>query len=265
MKTIFVTGDDYRHLFMIYKFSKYFNDFAWIIEKRDINLNHNYLIKKSILYKNHIENFIKIQKQYFYKEGKSFFNSNKKKIYFLDRNKISSNKFNDQIFDLIKKYRPNILISYGCQKIDIKKIKTKKIKLLNIHGGLLPDYKGVNTNFWPHYKNKSNYVGLTLHSLERKVDSGNIFFQTSVEITNKDTINTLSCKAIKNFADIVPKKILLLLKKNFYAKGFKIQSKSKLFLKKDFDPSHIHKAYENLNNFIKMKKNNSKPKLINIF
>ena len=46
MKTIFVTGDDYRHLFMIYKFSKYFNDFVWVIEKRSINLNHITLKKK---------------------------------------------------------------------------------------------------------------------------------------------------------------------------------------------------------------------------
>jgi len=104
-----------------------------------------------------------------------------------------------------------------------------------------------------------------LHSLDQKVDSGNIFFQTSVEITKKDTVNTLSCKAIKNFSDIVPKKISLLLKKNFYAKGIKTNSKSKLFLKKDFNPKYINKAYKNLNNHIKIKKNNSKPKLINIF
>ena len=76
-----------------------------------------------------------------------------------------------------------------------------------------------------------------MHSLERKVDTGNIFFQTSVKITKKDTVNTLSCKAIKNFSEVVPKKIVLLLKKNFYAKGVKTKSKSKLFLKKDFDPS----------------------------
>ena len=268
MKTIFVTGDDYRHLFMIYKFSKYFNDFVWVIEKRSINLNHITLKKKSKIYKNHIEDFNKVQRKFFYKTGMSFFNLNKKKIQFLDRKKISSEEFNEKIYNLVKKFKPNILVSYGCQKIDvrkIKRIKKLKIKFFNIHGGLLPKYRGVNTNFWPHYKNNCNYIGLTLHSLNQKIDSGNVFFQSSVKITKKDTVNSLSCKAIKNFANKTPDKLSILLKKKFSSKGIRIKIKKKLFLKKDFEPKFIKIAYRNLREYLKRNEKIKQPKLINIF
>ncbi len=268
MKTIFITGNDYRHLFMIYKFSKYFNNFAWVIEKRSINLNHDTLKKKSKIYKNHIDDFNKVQRKFFYKKGHSFFNLNKKKIHFLDRKKISSNEFNEKIFNFVKKFKPNILVSYGCQKIDvrkIKKLKKLKIKFFNIHGGLLPKYRGVNTNFWPHYNNNCNYIGLTLHSLDQKIDGGNVFFQSSVKITKKDTINSLSCKAIKNFANITPNKLSILLKKKFNSKGIKIKVKKKLFLKKNFEPKLIKIAYRNLRKYLKKNEKIKEPKLINIF
>lgn len=268
MKTIFITGNDYRHLFMIYKFSKYFNNFAWVIEKRSINLNHDTLKKKSKIYKNHIDDFNKVQRKFFYKKGMSFFNLNKKKIHFLDRKKISSNEFNEKIFNFVKKFKPVILVSYGCQKIDvrkIKKLKKLKIKFFNIHGGLLPKYRGVNTNFWPHYNNNCNYIGLTLHSLDQKIDGGNVFFQSSVKITKKDTVNSLSCKAIKNFANITPDKLSILLKKKFNSKGIKIKVKKKLFLKKNFEPKLIKIAYSNLRKYLKKNEKIKEPKLINIF
>ena len=72
MKTIFVTGDDYRHLFMIYKFSKYFNNFVWVIETRHLLLNLYHSEKKSKIYKNNIEDFNREQRKFFYKTGMSF-------------------------------------------------------------------------------------------------------------------------------------------------------------------------------------------------
>ena len=35
-------------------------------------------------------------------------------------------------------------------KININKIRNNKMRFFNIHGGILPKYRGVNTNFWPH-------------------------------------------------------------------------------------------------------------------
>ena len=76
---------------------------------------------------------------------------------------------------MIEKFNPNVIFSYGCQKYQ-KKFYKKKHTLLNIHGGILPYYE-VNTNFWPHFNNDSNKVGLTLHEINKNIDGGDIFFQ----------------------------------------------------------------------------------------
>ena len=51
-----------------------------------------------------------------------------------------------------------------------------------------------------------------MHELSEKIDSGNIFFQETANIEKKDTINSLSCKVIKNFCKTKIKKIFYLLK-----------------------------------------------------
>ena len=46
MKTIFITGNHPRHVYLVKKFSNFFKNFKWIVEVREINKNHNILKKK---------------------------------------------------------------------------------------------------------------------------------------------------------------------------------------------------------------------------
>ena len=262
MKTIFITGNHSRHIYLVKKFTKLFANFKWIMETRDININDRVLKKKSKLYKKHILDFKKKEKILF-KGTSSFLKRKKKEIINIKRDEINSFQFNKEILKIIKKFKPKILFSYGCQKIDILKIRNKKIRCFNIHGGLLPKYRGVNTNFWPHKNSESNSIGLTLHELTDKIDSGDIYFQTTVSINKYDTINSLSCKAVMNFCNKVPKKIFYALKKDFQIKGIKFKTNSKTWMKKDFKPNDIKVAYRNFKNFLK-NENIEKPPLINI-
>ena len=209
MKALFITGDHLRHTYLVYKFSKFFKNFNWIVEKREININHKKLSSNK-LYLKHIKDFKK-QEKIFFNKSKNFFKKEKKRLVILDRSKTTSDDFNFTILNEIKKNNIDIIFSYGCRKIDVDPIKKRKIKCFNIHGGILPKYKGVNTNFWPHVQNESNLVGITMHELSEKIDSGNIFQETA-NIEKKDTINSLSCKVIKNFCKTKIKKIFYLLK-----------------------------------------------------
>ena len=112
--------------------------------------------------------------------------------------------------------------------------------------------------------NESNMIGLTLHKLDEKIDSGDIFFQTTVDIEKKDTINSLSCKAIINFCDFTPKKIYSKIKINPNVKGIRFKSKHRLYKKVDFKSSDLKKAYKNFKIYLNSKKNKKKPRLINI-
>ncbi len=265
MKTIFITGNHPRHIHLVKKFSRFFKNFLWIIEVRDINLNHLTLKKRSRIYSKHILDF-KSKENFFFKNTKKFLKKSSIKITSIKRKKNNSLKFNKIVSDKIKNFQPQFLFSYGCQKIDIKNLKkiNKNLRSFNIHGGLLPKYRGVNTNFWPHWNSDSCNIGLTLHDISEKIDCGNIFYQTSVSIKANSTINTLSCEATKNFCNNVPKKIYFLLRKNSKIKGIKYKTNSKLWKKKDFTPKDLTIAYKKFDNFLKTKKYKNKPKLINI-
>ena len=77
----------------------------------------------------------------------------------------------------------------------------------------------------------SNYIGLTMHDLTDKIDAGDIFYQTSATIENDPTINSLSCKATKNFAKLCQEN-LFVFKKNFNLKGIKYKTRSKMWKKR---------------------------------
>ena len=67
---------------MVKEFTQFFSQFEWIVEKRDLNVNHKFFSKKSLIYKKHVNDFKKKEKKYF-KDGKIFFNLKKKKCFLL--------------------------------------------------------------------------------------------------------------------------------------------------------------------------------------
>lgn len=262
MKVIFITGNHTRHVYLVKKFSKFFKDFRWIVEKREININHEKLKRNKIYFK-HINDFKK-QENYFFKNCKKFLRKKRKNLVFVTRSKTNLINFNKIIFQKIEQYKPQVIFSYGCRKIDVSLIKKNGLRCFNIHGGLLPKYRGVNTNFWPHVNNESNLVGITMHDLSDKIDSGNIFFQESAQIEKKDTINSLSCKVIKNFCDRKIGKIYNFLLKKRFSKGVKFKTSYKVWKKKDFHPRFIKIATKNFEKFKIDKINKKKYKLINV-
>ena len=87
---------------------------------------------------------------------------------------------------------------------DILEISKFKI---NIHGGLLPEYRGCNPIEWSII-NKEKYAGVTMHEMTSLIDEGNIIDRVIVPIEFTDTWIDVGKKIrkktdimIKNFVD----------------------------------------------------------------
>jgi len=77
-------------------------------------------------------------------------------------------------------------------------IDTINIGILNAHMGYLPDYRGMNVLEWSLFYNKP--VGVTLHMIDRGIDTGDILSFREIPIEKGDTIDDLRNKsAIANF------------------------------------------------------------------
>lgn len=75
-------------------------------------------------------------------------------------------------------------------------------KLYNIHFSLLPQYKGMYTSAIP-ILNGEKVTGVTLHKIDRGIDTGDIIAQKSFEIKDNDTCRDIYIKLIKSGINLV--------------------------------------------------------------
>ncbi|MCX6135466.1 MAG: formyltransferase family protein [Ignavibacteriales bacterium] len=75
-------------------------------------------------------------------------------------------------------------------------------KLFNVHFSLLPEYKGAFTSVWP-ILNGEDHSGVTLHLIDRGIDTGDILFQRRIQISPTETARDLYFKYIKVGTNLV--------------------------------------------------------------
>lgn len=69
-------------------------------------------------------------------------------------------------------------------------------RMVNMHLGLSPYYRGTATNFYPLLNEEPEYVGATIHLIDAGIDSGPILRHARPEIVADDRPHTIGCKTI---------------------------------------------------------------------
>lgn len=84
----------------------------------------------------------------------------------------------------IRELGPDLIISYSApQVIRAELLGVPKYGVINVHGALLPDYRGLLPSFWYLY-NEEKLGGATVHYMSAKIDDGDIIAQGSVDISD---------------------------------------------------------------------------------
>ncbi len=127
------------------------------------------------------------------------FNSKKRVNSVLSKHNIPTIKLEKGInskssIDLIKAYKPDLLISIDANQIFKKAIIDLAPKgCLNVHGSLLPKYRGRFPSFWV-LKHNEKETGVTVFFVDEGIDSGPIIVQKRIDIpkgmTQKKLIET---------------------------------------------------------------------------
>ena len=84
--------------------------------------------------------------------------------------------------EFVKNHQTDLIINARTRFIYKNKIlKLPKIAAINIHHGLLPDYRGTMCDLWALQDDRP--TGFTIHVMDKKIDNGSIIkrVQTSVE------------------------------------------------------------------------------------
>jgi folate-dependent phosphoribosylglycinamide formyltransferase PurN len=121
-------------------------------------------------------------------------------------------------------------------------------RMLNLHLGLSPYYRGTGTNFYPLLNEEPEYVGATIHLLDAGIDSGPIVGHARPVIEATDQPHTIGCKAI---AAGVGRMILALHALEAGSLTTIPQWKppsARLYLRKDYHPRQVVALYEKMEN-----------------
>ena len=235
-RILIISGDLLKHRYVAIKILKKFKNSSVIFEKYPKKINKNYSKDKSKSIINHFKKVHFYEEKYFKYFCKKNKNYLKKKTLF----KIKKGTLNSiKVFNKIKKKDPDLVILNATSLINKNFTSSFKNKIINIHAGLIPYYRGAGCNVWTFYNKELEYTGVSIHFVNEKVDDGKILLQSQSTFEKNDNTHTIGCKNAKLSAKLSIETIQYLQKNPNY-KGKKIFSKKNtIFYKKDFNQNII--------------------------
>ncbi|UCC78862.1 MAG: hypothetical protein JSW64_11335 [Candidatus Zixiibacteriota bacterium] len=100
---------------------------------------------------------------------------------------VNSRKFREYLSEK----NVNLIVSIACPQILKKSIlKIPSNGCINVHYGLLPEYRGMYPSFWA-LANGETETGVSVHYMAEKVDAGDIIVQLNEKIKPDDSFYTL--------------------------------------------------------------------------
>lgn len=108
------------------------------------------------------------------------------------------------VYNVVCNFEPDAIVVYGSWIIKEPLLSILPTgKIINIHLGLSPYYRGSGTNFWPFVNDELEYVGATMIHLDAGIDTGDIITHVRPVIEIDDNVHTIGCKVIKLSVEVV--------------------------------------------------------------
>ncbi|HEY7185540.1 MAG TPA: formyl transferase [Vicinamibacterales bacterium] len=102
--------------------------------------------------------------------------------------------------DAMRRIEPHVVLVFGTGLLHQTLIDAFPGRILNIHLGLSPYYRGAGTNFWPLVNREPEYCGATIHFLDAGVDSGPVIAHVRPEMQADDGPHEIGNKTIVSAA-----------------------------------------------------------------
>lgn len=97
----------------------------------------------------------------------------------------------DAFLQMLRARDVDLVISVACPQIVREPLLNLPPKgVINVHGALLPKYRGKLPSFWV-LANGEEETGVTVHYMNEKLDDGPILVQKTVPIQSDDTLHSL--------------------------------------------------------------------------
>ena len=144
-----------------------------------------------------------------------------KKVYFVKN-------FNDpECEQILKKIKPELIVLGGATILKENIINIPPKGIINAHPGLLPGYRGNHVIPWAIYNNDP--VGVTVHYINKGVDTGDIIARGELPIAPLDNLTTLAEKSELLAAEMITEITIKIAEGLLLPTSKQTQNEGKLF------------------------------------
>jgi len=92
--------------------------------------------------------------------------------------------------NLLKNINPDAVVINGTRIISNKILSAFEIPFINTHMGITPKYRGVHGAYWALVNGDPDNCGVTIHLVDKGIDTGGILYQDIINIEKYDNLNT---------------------------------------------------------------------------
>lgn len=148
----------------------------------------------------------------------------------------------------IKKLKPDVLLVFGTSIVKEDVIKTAKICAINLHWGLSPYYRGSFCTEWAIYNEDVANIGVTIHYLDRGIDTGDVIAQKRPRLEPGDGVETINVKLSVEGVELMAQVVEYVERKGRPRPAKQNLSGGNLYYIKDFGPEIAHEVEKQIEN-----------------
>jgi folate-dependent phosphoribosylglycinamide formyltransferase PurN len=139
--------------------------------------------------------------------------------------------------------KPDVVLVFGTGILRDPLLTEFEGRIINIHLGLSPYYRGAGTNFWPLVNRQPEYVGATIHYLDAGIDTGAILEHARPLVEHGDGPHDLGNKTIVAAASALLRAAAAHMAGT--ARPVPQWSGGRLYHRKDFSAAAVRALYRN--------------------
>jgi len=104
------------------------------------------------------------------------------------------------VVKLARELKPDLICVFGTSLIRGDLLNEGRLGIINLHGGLSPEYRGADCTFWALYNGEPEKIGCTLHYIDAGIDTGRLIAHISPEVREGDGELELFWRAVQDGA-----------------------------------------------------------------
>lgn len=143
----------------------------------------------------------------------------------LDKQKITNKKVikvksinSDQTISALKEINPEVVIVNGTRIISGKVLEAISAPFVNIHVGITPMYRGVHGAYWAIKEQDIENCGVTVHFVDKGIDTGNILEQDIIKVSYRDNFVTYPLLQLAKGIPLLKKSLVSIFNENYIIK-----------------------------------------------